>query len=531
MDNAYNGPQYSEAEIRKMVKETVPHVETVVIEEKKGNALAFKKYGLIAVLFSIVYTFCLYKNHSGITYPFFMLITLGLLYYLRKKDGLSLINSRNGSRALGIFHVASLMLISIHKCLSTSWALLSLDAIAIFLLFFSFVLYLYVDTTGWDIAAWFAGIFLSIVTPVPHILNPFFDLSDWTRSRKGSIDESKKQTISAVFIGAICAIPVLSIVVVLLSSADIVFNRLLEKIGESIHLPDNFGDIVGIICTLLVAFLAAYLIPYVLEKGEVNIKARGEGKGNPVMAITFASIIGAVYLVFCLIQVVFLFTGSMKLPAGYTYAQYAHEGFYQLLTVCLINVVMVSVCSREFKKSKVLNVVLFVIGACTYIMIASAVVRMLMYIQVYNLTFLRLFVLWFLAVLCLWLAFLLVAVLNKDFPVFKACMIAITVAYIGFVFANPDYQIAKYDLLAVEHSSKNQKNAKIDEYDSVTDYILNNLSTDAAPALVDDKQLLHRFDLYITSTYKYSQRKQYNDIRHFNYSYYRAQQLFKSYNK
>ncbi len=525
MAEIYTGPNYSESEIKNMVKEIKPAVQKVELEEQKGSAEVFRKYGIISLIFSIVYTFCLYRNHSGITYPIFMLITLVLLHLLRKKDGLSLIRSRSGNKVLGIFHVVSLMLLSIHKCMTTSGALLFLDAVAIFLLFFSFVLCLYIDTTGWDIACWFGGIIVSIFLPFAHFLNPFFDLGQWFKGRGGEINNEKKQVISAIVIGIIVAIPMLFIVISLLSSADIVFNRLLEKMVESIHLPDNFGDIVGIICTLLLAFLAAYLIPYVLDRGAVKIKARGEGKENPIIAITFSSIIGVVYLIFCLIQVVFLFTGSMKLPSGYTYAEYAHEGFYQLLAVCLINVVMVSVCTREFKKSKVLNWVMFFIGACTYIMIASSITRMVMYIQAYNMTFLRFFVLWFLAVLCVWLAFLMVAVLNRSFPVFKACMMTVTVAYIGFVFANPEYQIAKYDLAAVEKHSSEANHAMVDEYESVSDYILDHLSTDAAPALVNDEKLLHKFDLYIDSRDRYA-KKNYEGFRKYNFSYARAQKLF-----
>jgi hypothetical protein len=511
MGDIYSGPKYSDLQLN-MDK-------TQVVEKKRGDKATLKKYGVVSLIFSIVYTFCLYENHSGITYPIFMIMTLGLLHLLRKRDGLSLITSKNGNKALSIFYVLSLTLLSVHKCISTSWALLYLDTVAIILLFFSFVLYLYVDTTGWDIVEWIAGILLTLINPFFNLFKPFFDFFDWSKSRGGEMSKEKKQTINAITIGAACAIPALIIIVSLLSSADIVFNRLLEKIAESIHLPDNFEDVVGIIFTLCFAFIFSYLIPYVLEKGEVNIAAKGEGKGNPVIAITFTAIIGVVYLVFCLIQVMFLFTNSVRLPAGYTYATYAHEGFYQLLAVCILNVIMVSVCAREFKKSKLLSFILLIIGVCTYVMIASSAMRMIMYIRVYNLTFLRLFVLWFLTVLCFWLSFLLVGVFNRKFPVFKACMTVITVAYIGFVFSNPDYQIAKYDLAAVEKSDK------VDKYGSVEQYILDSLSTDAAPALAENQELLHKFDIYITSRYRHEEEK-YDGIRSFNFSYYRAQKLF-----
>ncbi|SDB12990.1 protein of unknown function [Pseudobutyrivibrio sp. YE44] len=519
MDNAYNGPKYSDIDTTTVINDNqpVPIYNHAVVEEVKGDKETFKKYGIVSLIFAIVYTFCLYKNHSGITYPIFMAITLGLLHLIRKKDGLSLLSSKNGSKLLGIFYVSALMLLSIHKCMSTSWALQFLDATAIFLLFFSFVLYLYVDTTGWDIAGWLGGIVVSIVFPLFHFAKPFYDFGHWVKSRKGDMDPGKKQTVTAVVIGVVCAIPALMVVVALLSSADLVFSRMLEKMFEAISLPDNFWDIVGIAFTLFFSFMAAYLIPFTMSKGDVKIKARGEGKGNPIIAITFTAILGVVYLVFSLIQVLYLFTGSMELPSGYTYAEYAHEGFYQLLFVCILNLVMVSVCNREFKASKVLTGVLVIIAACTYIMIASSAMRMMLYIGVYHLTFLRLFVLWFLAVLCIWLAFLMVGLFAKKFPIFKACLIAITIAYVGFVFANPDYQIAKYDLKAA--------NGKIDEYESVETYIVDSLSTDAVPALASDKKLLHQFELSNIS-YMRDNDKDYSGFRKFNFSYYRAQKIF-----
>ncbi len=520
MDKAYTGPNYSGHEMDSIIanEQTISAMPQVnAVEEIKGNGEVFKKYGLISLVFAIVYTFCLYKNHSGITYPIFMAITLGFLQIIRKKDGLSLLSSRNGSKALGIFYVSALMLLSIHKCMTTSWALLFLDATAIFLLFFSFMLYLYVDTTGWDIVGWLGGIIVSIVLPVSHFVNPFFDFGQWVKSRNGKMEPQKKQTFMAIVVGVICAIPAVVIVMALLSSADLVFSQMLKNIANAIKLPDNFADIIGIIVTLFLSFMAAYLIPYTMERGDVKIKARGEGKANPVIAITFTAILGFIYLVFSLIQVLYLFTGSMKLPAGYTYAEYAHEGFYQLVFVCVLNIVMVSVCTREFKTSKLLTAILVIIAGCTYIMIASSALRMLLYIGVYQLTFLRVFVLWFLAVLCLWLAFLMVGIFSKTFPVFKASMIAITIAYLCFVFANPDYQIAKYDLATTD--------GKVAAYESVENYIVANLSTDAAPALASNPELLHKFELEVTDSYRYAEET-HEGIRKFNFSYNRAQQLF-----
>ena len=46
----------------------------------------------------------------------------------------------------------------------------------------------------------------------------------------------------------------------------------------------------------------------------------------------------------------------MKLPEGYTYSQYAREGFFQLLAVSIINFLMVLFVNKFFKESTILKV-------------------------------------------------------------------------------------------------------------------------------------------------------------------------------
>ncbi len=490
--------------------------ETPAYASAKGNSETFKKYILLSLVFASIYTICLYKNHSGIAYPIFMLATLITLGFLRKKDGLSLITLKSGSKVLGIFYVASLMLLSIHKCLTTSPTLIGLDGFAIFLLFFSYVLTLYIDTTGWDIGGWLLGILFTVITPLLAIFTPINDFIAWFNENEKSNSDKKNQNTSAIIIGILCAIPVLIVVLVLLTSADRVFSNLINNIFD--YLPHDFWDCLGRIITFVIAFVAAYCIPSILSKTGLNVKASPQGTGNPVIAITFSVIIGAVYFVFCMVQILYLFTGSVALPKGYTYAEYAHEGFYQLLAVCIINVVIVSVCARKFAKSKALTSVLVFIAACTYIMIASSAFRMILYIQEYALTFLRVFVLWFLGVLCIWLATLIVGIFKTDFPVFKVCMITITIAYLGFIYVNPEYQIAKYDIAAAKGDESEMEHVKY--------YISEELSADAVPAFENDKELLKSYECTFLSNYNCDYDV--DDIRNFNFSYYRAVEIYRN---
>lgn len=473
----------------------------------RGNAEHFKKYGLLSVVFGLIYGFCLYNNHSSITYPIFMVCALVILKLVRAKDGLSLITDCNGKRALGIFYVASLMLLSIHRFLTTSMALYVLERLAIFLLFFSYVIYLYVDTTGFDIGAWMLSILITLIKPLEHLGSPFSDYAALKRSRASEEVSQKKKNVNAVLLGLAITIPLLLVIIPLLASADAVFENMLDNLFKDIDIPEYLFHTVMMIVTAIVGFWCAYTIITSMVKQEIKIRVRGEGKTNPVIAITFTSVIGLVYIFFCAIQLLFLFSGKMSLPEGYTYAEYAHEGFYQLLAVCILNIVMVSICQAFFKSSKVLKALLTVIAACTYIMIASSAYRMIMYIDVYHLTFLRVFVLWFLAVLCFWLSFLIISMYVRKFPVFKACMVAITIAFIAFIYSNPEYQIAKYDLQAAAGNTV--------EYNSVVDYI-EDLSYDAVPAMVQDKEALGQFKDHHGFYYS---SEEFRGFRRFNLSY------------
>lgn len=117
-----------------------------------------------------------------------------------------------------------------------------------------------------------------------------------------------------------------------------------------------------------------------------------------------------------------------------------NSGFYMvsmmLLAVSVLNLIIVLVMMSYFKESKVLKVILTIMSLCTFVMIASSALRMIMYIRYYYMTFLRIFVLWALVVLFLMFVGVIVSVFKENFPLFKYCMMVITVLYIGLSFSN-----------------------------------------------------------------------------------------------
>ena len=179
----------------------------------------------------------------------------------------------------------------------------------------------------------------------------------------------------------------------------------------------------------------------------------------------------------------------MQLPKPYTYAEYAREGFFQLLFVCLINLVLVFVCLGRFKENKALKAILTIISLCTYIMIASSAMRMLLYIQYYDLTFLRFFVLWALIAIFFLMTGILIHIYKEMFPLFSYCITVVTVLYIAFSFSRPDYFIAKYNI--AQMLEKERTESERPDYDTL--YLLG-LSADAAPAILNPQTLSALFN-------------------------------------
>ena len=201
----------------------------------------------------------------------------------------------------------------------------------------------------------------------------------------------------------------------------------------------------------------------------------------------------------------------MELPGDYTYAEYAREGFFQLLFVCMINMILVLICLKLFDNNKVLKIFLMIISACTFIMIASSLFRMIMYVEVYQLSYLRYMVLFGLIVITVLMLGICITIFKSDFPLFRYCTLAVTILYLCFAFSKPAYQIAKYNL------SDRYDEAHID-YTYINSY----LCADATPAIVDaierrgsTEETVTKFTEYFEKYYK----EDYEGFRHINFSY------------
>lgn len=237
-----------------------------------------------------------------------------------------------------------------------------------------------------------------------------------------------------------------------------------------------------------IIFFASYSLLSYLCGRTLKEEVKDRRTGEPVMAITVTGMLTLLYLLFSGIQIGGLFLNKLQLPEDYTYAMYAREGFFQLLAVGFINLVIVLVCMGYFRESKLLKAVLTIMSLCTFVMIASSAMRMLIYIYYYYMTFDRLLVLWGLTLLSLVFVGIVINIFREGFPLFRYSMAVVTVLYLMLSFAKPDYMIARVNIsnAAVPSAvAEDYNEAERTDRKPYSDYgYLSRLSADAAPVML-----------------------------------------------
>uniref|UniRef100_UPI0040577186 DUF4153 domain-containing protein n=1 Tax=Acetatifactor sp. TaxID=1872090 RepID=UPI0040577186 len=433
----------------------------------------FGFFGPASFLYAAFYAFCMFQNGSGITFPFFVAGSLLFLYLCLSKLEISL-------RKNSAFYMVSMMLLGISTFCTDDGKLIAFNKTGIFLLTMSLLLHQFYDTAKWNLGKYICSIFELVFCSMGEMGRPFSDGKAYYKNRG-----SKNKTTLYAVLGVVMAIPLLVIVIALLSSADAVFRQMTDTFFEKL----NFGNIFHVLFRVMFIFFASYLLLAYLCRKVIKEEVKDRRTGEPVLAITITGLLSAIYLLFSGIQIIYLFLGQMQLPEGYTYAMYAREGFFQLLIVSIMNLVIVLVGMNYFKESKILKVILTIMSFCTFIMIVSSAMRMIIYIRYYYLTFLRVFVLWALVVLFLLFAGVIISIYKSNFPLFQYSMVVVTVLYIMLSFSHPDYIIAKVNVANAPRDNMTSWDATEDSFflseEPYHDYrYLSYLSADAAPVLL-----------------------------------------------
>lgn len=470
-----------------------PYGETE--QQRHARSDHFQAMFLPTLLYALFYTFFLYDNLSSITMPLFVATTVMYCLYAMRKTNVAI-------KKTTWFYAAVMLLLGISTACTDNSFILFFNNLGIVLLLVCMLLHNYFDDRQWKFGKYVAAFFTAVFGAIGSLTDPFSDAGAFHKDNR----RRHRSKMMYILLGIVIAIPLLVVIVMLLYYADAVFARFIRDIRLNLSL----GTLLGIFLMFAFAFMSAYCGLRYLGRRTISEKCEDYRRFEPLVAITVLSLISVVYVFFSIIQILYLFWGKMELPEGHTYASYAHEGFFQLLFVCMINVAVVLFVLAFFRKDRVINVLLTVISACTYVMLASSALRMYLYVQAYSLSFLRILVFWGLALIALLLAGIVVQIFREDFHLFQYGLVVVCVCYLVLSFSHTDYWIAEYNLSQI---------AKQSEADRDYSY-LSRLSADAAPAIAGEEG--DWVDRYV---YRLSRKDR--SLRQYNFSVGKAKWLFK----
>ncbi|MFA4886568.1 MAG: DUF4173 domain-containing protein, partial [Desulfotomaculaceae bacterium] len=210
-------------------------------------------------------------------------------------------------------------------------------------------------------------------------------------------------TSKKIATGLLICVPILLIVLPLLSSADMIFNHYLinvSRIWELVDLRPAANQ--SLIILFVFVCLYGYIWSFRVKPPTAEIeKATKKGFLDPVTLLTILFVINLVYLLFSIIQFSYLYGGqNYSLPAGFTYAEYARRGFFELVAVAIINLsILLSSIHYVDKKNQRANTIvrccLSLLVLFSLNMLFSAHFKMSLYEEACGLTYLRIFVHYF----------------------------------------------------------------------------------------------------------------------------------------
>ena len=280
----------------------------------------------------------------------------------------------------------------------------------------------------------------------------------------------------AVLLGALISVPVLVIVVLLLVSADAAFEGLMAKL-PSFDVPELVVTVIfggGVACVL-------YTRAAALHHAEPKAAERKHRTGiHPLTVNTALVMICLVYVVYLFSQLAYFAGGfSGILPKGFTMAEYARRGFFEMAWLCAINLGLIALAVGLVKKTEktplTTRLLCLFIGLVTLFFVVTASAKMGMYIGSYGLTRLRVLtevIMVFLGIatvlVCLWL-------FVPKMPYMKAVLLIALVMGTTVLWADVDTVVAHYNVRAYQ-------SGKLDSVD--VDY-LTTLSAGAVPYIAE----------------------------------------------
>lgn len=262
----------------------------------------------------------------------------------------------------------------------------------------------------------------------------------------------------------------------LLASADPVFASLFARLS----LPESWGMLLWrAIRTVGLALFIASGLYFIREAPPRPLHASGTARTRQALPFAvIALLLDAVYLLFCAIQIKYLFGGAEAAAMAGGWAAYARSGFFQLAAVAAINLALCLLPAQPerfaAKGGLLLRAADGLMLALTAVILLSAARRMQLYILAYGLSVLRLMTIFLMAAMGLSILAAAWKLIRPGFSFFQTAGAVLLTLWCLFCLANPGGLVARYN---VAHYLSGQ----LEEMDVY--YLETSIGADALPAL------------------------------------------------
>jgi hypothetical protein len=254
--------------------------------------------------------------------------------------------------------------------------------------------------------------------------------------------------------GALLAAPILLLFVVLFSSADANFSRYVLQVAD-LFSPEGLRQLVII---FVFSWLATGLLSGVYQSPTIsNKRSKSFLKMGTDDTAVFMGLITALFIAFVVLQLNYLFGGRETIVSttGLTLAAYARRGFFELVSVAGLTLILLVTISSTNCNQRVFRPLAGIMIACVLVILLSAAQRLSLYISEFGLTIDRLTAVAAMIWLTIGLLLFSVTVLRGRIRDFAAGLIVagITVGFI-FALANPAAVVANVNIDRVVNDNK-----------------------------------------------------------------------------
>lgn len=261
----------------------------------------------------------------------------------------------------------------------------------------------------------------------------------------------KNSKYRGVIKGVIISIPLLILLILLLSSADEIFASIFE---DTINNMINVISLIrtgGVLLKVVVFALVFVYIYYLFSSFKFMVKRTYKmtvTKLDKSMVNTILVLVNVLYLVFTYVQIKYLYikVSNFNLSPA-EYSSYARNGFFQLIAVVVLNIMIILYFKNRIDNSKLTCSLNTLMTILSFNMGLASLYKMRLYIREFGMTQLRFVTSVFMIFILIMLVLIAVS-LWKKIELFKYCIIIGSIIYLGINFCNMDKMIAEYNLNA-----------------------------------------------------------------------------------